>query len=140
MSRKKITDMTQEDRAALALTIADLRERQGMLQSELSEATGISRQTISNIERGATKPNASSLVRILEALGVSDTPEFDQQTESWLVMLGQIIERIPSQRRGRAVDSAAQFLMLSVGADITDFALAAKTPQSNADAEDEAGL
>lgn len=140
MSRKKITDMTQEDRAALALTIADLRERQGMLQSELSEATGISRQTISNIERGATKPNASSLVKILEALGVSDTPEFDQQTESWLVMLGELIERIPAQRRGRAVDSAAQFLMLSVGADITDFALAAKTPQVDADAEDEAGL
>lgn len=138
MSRKKIADMTQDERAALALTVAGLRERQRMLQSELGEATGMTRQTISNIERGATRPNASTLVKIFEALGVSESPEFDQQTESWLVMLGEIIERIPTARRPRAVDTAAQFLLMSVGADITDFALAAKTAQENANDEDEA--
>lgn len=135
MSRKKIATMTQAERVEAAATIADIRERLGISQQELSDATGISRQTISNIERGATRPNSKSLERIFEALGVSDAPEFDAATEKWLVMVGTLVERIPAQRRQKAMDSTVHYLALSVGADINDFALAASDADYDKESE-----
>ncbi|ASE08848.1 XRE family transcriptional regulator [Jonesia denitrificans] len=135
MSRKKIADMTQAERVEAAATIADIRERLGISQQELSDATGISRQTISNIERGATRPNSKSLEKIFEALGVSDAPEFDAATEKWLVMVGTLVERIPAQRRQKAMDSTMHYLALSVGADIKDFVLAASEADHDKESE-----
>lgn len=47
-----------------------LRVLREMSQDDLAEAASVSRQTLSNIERGATTGRPSSMSRIAEALGV----------------------------------------------------------------------
>lgn len=138
MSRKKFAEMSTEERAALASGVADLRESKGMTQEDLAKASGVSRQSISSLERGATTPSGRNLAAIMRALGVEEAPEFDMQTEKWLVMIGTLVEKIPSSRRQKAMTSTQQFLMLSVAADIDDFALAAQTKQPDAALEEEA--
>lgn len=51
--------------------IKRLRVLREMSQDELAEAANVARQTLSNIERGATTARPSSMRRIAEALGVS---------------------------------------------------------------------
>ena len=82
-----------------------------MKQSELAEEAQVSRATISNIENGSTTPQAEILGRILRALGVeTEAPEFSEQTELWLSMMGSLIEAIPDSRRAPAVNSAIRVL------------------------------
>lgn len=50
--------------------IKKLRVLREMSQDELAEAANVTRQTLSNIERGATTGRTSSMRRIAEALGV----------------------------------------------------------------------
>lgn len=53
-------------------TIKAIRKRKKMSQTELSELSGISRQTISSIESGSiTSVNTSTLDAIAKALAVS---------------------------------------------------------------------
>jgi len=47
------------------------RARAGLSQSGLAEAAGLSRQTISEIERGATNPSLEIIDRIAAALQIS---------------------------------------------------------------------
>lgn len=53
----------------LAMQIVELRERRGLTQMELAEATGIDQGDISRIERGSANPTERTLGRIAEALG-----------------------------------------------------------------------
>ncbi len=52
----------------MAVELMELRERHGMTQEELAEATGIHQSEISRIERGSANPTAKTLLRIAEAL------------------------------------------------------------------------
>lgn len=56
----------------MALCIKELREKKGMTQSELARVSGISRQTIINLECGTT-PSAmsSTLIKLADALDCS---------------------------------------------------------------------
>lgn len=61
--------------------LKELREAAGLTQRQLAELVGVTDQTISNLERGATKPTldtARALARVLgvavEALFASDDP------------------------------------------------------------------
>jgi transcriptional regulator with XRE-family HTH domain len=47
------------------------RQRAGLTQAELAEATGVTDETISRIERGRYEPAVSTLFRLAEALEVS---------------------------------------------------------------------
>ena len=139
MSKKGFRNLTLEERAEVARGISARREEMNMPQSALASAAGVSRQTISNIERGETSPQEDVLIRIMTALGVQVDPvKFDQQTESWLVIIGGVIESIPEGIRASAVDHAIRILAMSVAQGKHEVALAAKTPQPNADGEDEA--
>lgn len=82
-----------------------------MKQSELADEAKVSRATISNIENGSTTPQAEILGRILRALGIEmESPEFSEQTELWLSMMGSLIEAIPGSRRAPVVNSAIRVL------------------------------
>lgn len=133
MSRKKFAEMSLEEREALAIGISELRESMGITQGELAKLAGVSRQSISNIERGESVPSGKNLTAIMLALGVDEAKNFDPHIEKWLVMIGQLVENIPDSRRAKAMDATQQFLLLSAVADINDFALAAS--QDNYDAE-----
>ncbi len=79
-----------------------------MTQAELAEHAGITRQTLSNIERGAV-PQIENLRRIYEVLGIELTPfEFSEETQQWLTIVGGILDSLPEERladAGRAAVS-----------------------------------
>lgn len=53
---------------SLARQIMELREKHGLTQVQLSEATGIPQAQISKIERGVISPTSATLAKIAEAL------------------------------------------------------------------------
>jgi ribosome-binding protein aMBF1 (putative translation factor) len=53
---------------SLARQIVELREKHGLTQVQLSEATGIPQAQISKIERGVISPTSATLAKIAEAL------------------------------------------------------------------------
>lgn len=73
--RARVAPAPEADRAVfentydVAMQIIELREKQGLTQSQLAELTGIDQGDISRIERGATSPTARTLQRVADALG-----------------------------------------------------------------------
>ena len=68
--------------ARLARRVSVARQRAGLTQAELAEATGVTDETISRIERGRYEPAVSTLFRLAEALDVSlDTLAGDKERE-----------------------------------------------------------
>lgn len=59
-----------------ATTLAALRLRAGMSQAQLAEKAGSSQPHIARIERGQNDPSTDLIVRIAEALGVSEADAF----------------------------------------------------------------
>ena len=55
----------------LAKRVAAARQRSGLTQAELAEASGVTDETISRIERGRYEPAVSTLFRLAEALEIS---------------------------------------------------------------------
>jgi transcriptional regulator with XRE-family HTH domain len=55
----------------LGRVLASLRERRGMSQGELAALVGITQSTLSRIERGQGQPDAFTMRKLSEALGVS---------------------------------------------------------------------
>ncbi len=79
----------------------------GLTQQELADAAGVSRQSISNIESGATVPQNKSLTRILDVLGVSSSDsEYSDETQLWLGILAGMLEALPVERRAVAGQAA----------------------------------
>jgi transcriptional regulator with XRE-family HTH domain len=57
--------------ADLAKRVAAARLRSGLTQAQLAEASGVTDETISRIERGRYEPAVSTLFRLAEALDIS---------------------------------------------------------------------
>lgn len=55
----------------LAQRLADLRQQQGWSLEELAQRTGLSRATLSRVERAETSPTASLLNRLCAAYGLT---------------------------------------------------------------------
>jgi transcriptional regulator with XRE-family HTH domain len=55
----------------LAKRVAAARLRSGLTQAQLAEASGVTDETISRIERGRYEPAVSTLFRLAEALDIS---------------------------------------------------------------------
>ena len=60
-----------EPATELARRVAAARLRSGLTQAQLAEASGVTDETISRIERGRYEPAVSTLFRLAEALEVS---------------------------------------------------------------------
>jgi transcriptional regulator with XRE-family HTH domain len=60
--------------AALGELLRRHRERQGLTQEDLAERAGggLSAETVSNLERGRTRPQAQTLAALADALGLTD--------------------------------------------------------------------
>jgi len=70
-----------------------------MTQQELADASGVTRQTVSNLERG-TVPQAENLARILDALGIDTSGNgYSSDTDMWLGIIGGMLETLPPMRR-----------------------------------------
>ncbi|CAN7263346.1 helix-turn-helix domain-containing protein [Microbacterium foliorum] len=110
MSNKKIADMSMAERQEMASRVKSLRQEAGMTQAQLADAAGVSRATINTLETGTKVPQADNLSRVLAVFGLNDGPEFEPQTESWLIMIGTLIEAIPAPRREPAVSGVIRDL------------------------------
>lgn len=60
-----------ESLADLAKRVAAARQRAGLTQAQLAEASGVTDETISRIERGRYEPAVSTLFRMADALEIS---------------------------------------------------------------------
>lgn len=97
-------------RQELARQVSVLRQAAKMTQNELAQRAGVSRQTVSNLERG-TVPQSQTLRTILGVLQASpSTDAFEDDTRVWLTMIGMLIESVPRTERGRAVERAVRAL------------------------------
>ena len=67
---------------AVGLRVKALRQRRGLSQEELAERIDRSLNAISNIERGRTLPNFTTLERLSEVLGVPVREFFDHQPDA----------------------------------------------------------
>ena len=70
-------ESVDETTVNVAQQIRKLRERRNLSQRALAEASGLSRNTLSLLERGQTSPTVSTLKRIAKALGVDLHAFFD---------------------------------------------------------------
>lgn len=121
MSKNFFENLTAEERAELATLVKPLRESAGLSKKDVYDEAGISRQTLDNIENGVTVPQVDVLKRVLDVVGHEvDEPDFEAQTQTWLVMIGTLIEVIPEGRRARAVDGVIRRLGLEARQPDTD--------------------
>ena len=108
MSKNNLPELTFDERRKLAAQVKSLRGQAGLKQSELAELAGVTRQSLSNIERG-TVPQIDNLRRIYEVLGVDIAPkQFSAGTQQWLAIIGGILDTLPEDRRARAGKSAVE--------------------------------
>lgn len=113
--------MSSDRRAQQASQVKAVRLAQGMTQGELAEAAGVSRQTISNLERG-TVPQAGVLTRILDVLGMT-TDVIVEDTRMWLGILEGMLNQLPTPARNRAGQAAVNAVaaeMVNVRASVQD--------------------
>ena len=71
----------------LALRLAELREQQGWSLDELAQATGISRASLSRIERAETSPTAALLHRLCLAYGVTMSRLLQEVEDETLLLI-----------------------------------------------------
>lgn len=74
MYRWRVDDITRRTNAfitALAATIRELREADGLSLNELATRSGLSQPSIGYIEKGERRPSLDSLSRLAIALGTS---------------------------------------------------------------------
>ena len=60
----------QEEPEVIGEKLKRLRLREGMTQAELARRAGLTRRTLSHIERNVTEPHMSTRFMLSEALGV----------------------------------------------------------------------
>lgn len=86
--------------------IKEIRNRNGMFQSELAEKVGCSSQVISNIERGVTHATAELAAKIATALHVpvddickDDAPVSDHLTKEERTLVQKHRRLLPEEQR-----------------------------------------
>ena len=104
-------DGVDETTVNLARQIRILRERRNLSQRSLAEASGLSRNTLSLLERGQTSPTVSTLKRIAIALSVDINAFFNSSDDE------SIVYTKAGQRRNLQL---AQGLMADLGVGIHD--------------------
>jgi transcriptional regulator with XRE-family HTH domain len=78
-------DGVDEITVNVARQIRILRKRRNLSQRELAEASGLSRNTLSLLERGQTSPTVSTLKRLAIALGIDINAFFNTSDDESIV-------------------------------------------------------
>ena len=78
-------DELQETAINVGQKIRQLREHRNLSQQDIAEESGLSRNTLSLIERGQSSPTVSTLKRIAHALNVDINAFFDTSTKTSIV-------------------------------------------------------
>jgi transcriptional regulator with XRE-family HTH domain len=73
----QISDQVHQTTISVGRIIRQLREKKNLTQQALAEQSGLSRNTLSLIERGQSSPTVSTLKRLADALNVDINAFFD---------------------------------------------------------------
>lgn len=79
------SEIIDETTVNVARQIRILRKRRNLSQAELADASGLSRNTLSLLERGLTSPTVSTLKRIAVALGIDINAFFDKSDDESII-------------------------------------------------------
>jgi len=100
-------------REAVGKIIADQRKRKGMTQAQVGEKLGLERETISNMETGATSLTLERLEELAELFGCpvrwflwQEEGTVREQAE----MLADMIQSVPPKRRPAIVRAVAEMV------------------------------
>jgi transcriptional regulator with XRE-family HTH domain len=99
--------MSERKPPNVGVQVQALREQLGLSMRGLAELCGLSPNTISLIERGATSPSVSTLHQLATALRVPITAFFEQHSEG-----AQVIHSRPGER---SFSGSANVLLESLG-------------------------
>jgi transcriptional regulator with XRE-family HTH domain len=107
MSKNSPRRLTNDERAALAGQVKQVRQGLGMTQQELAAAAGVSRQTLSDLEHGVRVPQDAKLRAILDVLGIdTGNSSLSDDTRVWVGIIGGALEALPAANRARAGQAA----------------------------------
>jgi len=79
------SEIIDETTINVARQIRILRKRRDLSQAGLAEASGLSRNTLSLLERGLTSPTVSTLKRLAVALGIDINAFFDRSDDESII-------------------------------------------------------
>ncbi|WP_444890273.1 helix-turn-helix domain-containing protein [Microbulbifer sp. DLAB2-AA] len=80
--------------SALGNNVRRIRKEVGISQQQVADATGMSKNTISNIETGKTAANSNSVLKISKALGCTVDELMKGVEEGWTGTEGDHINRL----------------------------------------------
>ncbi|WP_439622349.1 helix-turn-helix domain-containing protein [Gemmata sp.] len=72
--------MIVADPVTFAQRLKELREAAGMTQYRLAQTSGLSKQTISQLEKGTNEPSWDTVRKLARALGIA-TDDFDTASD-----------------------------------------------------------
>jgi transcriptional regulator with XRE-family HTH domain len=87
------TFMREAPSVNVATSLRDLREARGISMRTLAARSGLSANALSMIERGKTSPSVSTLYKLADALGVSITAFFGEESAKKQVIFLKSDER-----------------------------------------------
>jgi transcriptional regulator with XRE-family HTH domain len=99
--------MSEREPPDVGVQVQAMRERLGLSIRGLAELCGLSPNTISLIERGATSPNVSTLHQLAKALRVPITAFFEKP--------GDVVQVIHSRPGERSFSGSASVVLESLG-------------------------
>ncbi|WP_137597303.1 helix-turn-helix domain-containing protein [Paucilactobacillus kaifaensis] len=79
--KKEVRTLARENKPALALKIAELRNNRNLTQKALAEALDFSKQEISNWETGLKTPRIAALSKIAEYFDVTLSELLDERLD-----------------------------------------------------------
>lgn len=116
--------MTQQEREFYASQVKRVRQELGLRQEDVAREAKVSRQTLSDIEKGSRLPQQASLERVMGALGISRrSDEAQADTRMWLGLIGGVLDALPADTRqaaGRdALNAATAHLVPASASNVT---------------------
>lgn len=103
--------MTENPSELVSKRLKTLRDRRGLTLRDLAEASGLSVNTISLIQRGKSSPTIGTLHKLATALGVSVADFVEEESDRQVIFLKR-------ERRKRA--RSAKALIEGLGAGLAD--------------------
>lgn len=102
--------MDNSERAAMGPLIREARKGLRMKLEDLEDASGVSRRTISDIERGVRVGNEETLRRLLPLVGVGGIPVLDPDVRAFVGMVGQLLQRMSQVERAAVMPAVMQIV------------------------------
>src|SRR5215203_3265524 len=91
-------------RESLARRLRVLRAERGLTLREVEAMTGVDKHTISNVERGESKPYDATLARLARGYDVPVSELLIEKTEPEAPLAGNVVKAEAPQDTGRAAE------------------------------------